>query len=442
MLIMKFGGSSLGSGSRFLNVAAIIKKYAKLGPIGIVLSASGETTNMLTRLVQAARLGKGTRDIIDSIREHHFALAATFDPHIDTLSMLQLKANTNLRLDKVVGLAEQLSAAPTNAQLSDSLLIQGEKLSVLLMQHLLGGMNVRCQHIDPREHIICRTTDYLNVDLQKSQSLLSNSLNQHTQIFLSEGFYGGDEHGNIRLFGRNGSDLSALIYGVLLVAERVDIWTDVNGVYQADPNLIEDAELVDRIDFQRLLEYARHGAQVIYPPAITLAAQHNLKIQVRSALEPLSLGTMIEKGIENTEKYALIAVLNVSNMSVAPDKTKFHYSVKKEGESTEVLELDTSLITWRHAVPDSAVLVSIHIDDVVNADELLSLFYQSFSTVFATGSAVNKGIFYAIVTREDIVPTKLNHLYRHVKAFIKSNKQLRPSLVYETSDALTSEEII
>ncbi|GAA0354970.1 aspartate kinase [Bacillus horti] len=238
LIVQKFGGTSVGTIERIKHVAHLIKQQQEVGDqIVVVVSAMGHST--------------------------------------DSLEVM----------------AKEITTCPQQ-KAYDLLLSTGEQLSTALLTIALQEIGVQAIGLTGQQAGIVTTDKHGHaeiVELQKER--IFHWLNQ-SKVVVVAGFQGVTIDGSITTLGRGGSDITAVALGSLLHAERCEIYTDVQGVYTADPQLVSKARLIKQIEYEQMLEYAQLGAQVIHPRAVQWAKSHQLPVLVRSSFEK-SEGTLI-----------------------------------------------------------------------------------------------------------------------------------------------------
>lgn len=211
--------------------------------------------------------------------------------------------------DQLLTLAGRFSDQPDKREL-DQLLATGEQVSISLLAMALRaqGLNARSYTgfqlgvLTDAEHNSARILD---INKQALQEALS-----HSDVLVVAGFQGMTERGEITTLGRGGSDTSAVALAAAVGAPRCDIYTDVDGICTADPNIVKHASVLDKISFADALGLALNGAQVIHPRAVTLAESYNICVRVRNTFKPWHDGTLIkgETAVESVEKVIAVSV--------------------------------------------------------------------------------------------------------------------------------------
>ncbi|AXY01898.1 bifunctional aspartate kinase/homoserine dehydrogenase I [Vibrio alfacsensis] len=295
MRVLKFGGSSLADADRFLRAADIIANNAQQEEVAVVLSAPGKTTNKLVAVIEGAlRNGEAELQIneLEASFKALFADIHTVLPNIDG-SAFDNQVKTSLsQLRQFVHGINLLGMCPNNV--NARIISKGERVSIQLMKAVLEAKGQPAHLIDPVEYLYAKG-DHLEamVDVEIStQNFRQNPLPQgHVNIM--PGFTAGNAKGELVTLGRNGSDYSAAVLAACLRADCCEIWTDVDGVYNCDPRLVEDARLLKSLSYQEAMELSYFGASVLHPKTIAPIAQFHIPCLIKNSFNPQGAGTLI-----------------------------------------------------------------------------------------------------------------------------------------------------
>ncbi len=295
MRVLKFGGSSLADADRFLRAADIIANNAQQEEVAVVLSAPGKTTNKLVAVIEGAlRNGEAELQIkeLDESFKTLFTQIQAVLPNIDG-SAFDNQVKTSLsQLRQFVHGINLLGMCPNNV--NARIISKGERVSIQLMKAVLEAKGQQASLIDPVEYLYAQG-DHLEamVDVDIStQNFRQNPLPQgHVNIM--PGFTAGNEKGELVTLGRNGSDYSAAVLAACLRADYCEIWTDVDGVYNCDQRLVEDARLLKSLSYQEAMELSYFGASVLHPKTIAPIAQFHIPCLIKNSFNPQGAGTLI-----------------------------------------------------------------------------------------------------------------------------------------------------
>ncbi|MGF1910544.1 bifunctional aspartate kinase/homoserine dehydrogenase I [Vibrio kasasachensis] len=317
MRVLKFGGSSLSDADRFLRAADIIANNAQQEEVAVVLSAPGKTTNKLVAVIDAALKGSDAelqiaeiedlfRGIFEEIKQVLPNIDGSGYNHQVKISLSQLRQFVN-----GIGL---LGMCPDNV--NARIISKGERVSVQLMKAVLEAKGQPASLIDPIKYLLAQD-EYLEamVDVELStENFKANPLPQgHVNIM--PGFTAGNAKGELVTLGRNGSDYSAAILAACLRAECCEIWTDVDGVYNCDPRLVDDARLLKSLSYQEAMELSYFGASVLHPKTIAPIARFHIPCLIKNSFNPQGAGTLIGQDT-GEDNLAIKGITTLSNLTM------------------------------------------------------------------------------------------------------------------------------
>ncbi len=285
----KFGGSSLADVKCYQRVAGIMAQYSRPGDL-MVVSAAGGTTNQLIswlRLSQSDRLS--AHQVQQALRRYQSDLITGLLP-ADAAERL-----TSLFIRDLERLAALLDGGVTDAVYAE-VVGHGEIWSARLMAAVLNLSNIDAGWLDARDFLRAERAAQPQVDEGRSWPLLQQLLTQHVgQRLVVTGFISRNEAGETVLLGRNGSDYSATQIGALAGVERVTIWSDVAGVYSADPRKVKDACLLPLLRLDEASELARLAAPVLHARTLQPVSASDIDLQLRCSYSPEQGSTRIER---------------------------------------------------------------------------------------------------------------------------------------------------
>jgi aspartokinase/homoserine dehydrogenase 1 len=320
MVVLKFGGTSVGSPEAIKKLIDIVKDKEHEGRVqAVVVSAFSGITDNLIDMARRASLGEPSyTDGLEPLRKRHQDTAAAF------LSGETLK-NTEVRIDRIFteltrtldGIAILKELSPRTLDLTMSF---GERLSASLLASILTASGIPAEYLDARPLI---TTDsrYGNAGFLPKESFAKlraffQSLEKGKPVLqIATGFIASTAEGYTTTLGRGGSDLSAAIIGAALGAEEVEIWTDVDGILTADPRLVKNAFLIKAISYVEAMELSHFGAKVLYPPTIKPALELGIPIRVRNTFNPQGGGTRIIKDA-SSGNFPIRGISSMNNVSL------------------------------------------------------------------------------------------------------------------------------
>ncbi|MFY9822997.1 MAG: bifunctional aspartate kinase/homoserine dehydrogenase I [Thermoanaerobaculia bacterium] len=297
MRVLKFGGTSVGSAERMRGAAEIVAGQAGEAPLLVVASAMASVTDALLRgSEEAAACGSVTpamtrfrsvhREILTGLRVELGAERAA-DAEAD-LKALEREMENLLR-----GFALLLERPPGAIAVLSSL---GERASCALFSRLLAARGLTVKLLDPKALI--RTTGSplaASPDWEATRQAFEPLRSDPPAVALLPGFFGGDASGRINLLGRGGSDYSAAIAAWAVEAELLEIWTDVDGIFSADPRLVSHAAVLPELSYEEAMELSFFGAKVLHPKTIQPAREKGIPVRVRNSFAPERPGSLVHR---------------------------------------------------------------------------------------------------------------------------------------------------
>lgn len=276
LIVQKFGGTSVKNTERIFNVARIVTEtYEKGNNVVVVVSAQGDTTD----------------DLIEK--------------------------------------AAELNSNPSKREM-DVLLSSGEQISMSLLAMAIEKLGYPVVSLTGWQAGFVTTSDYGNARIRRVENERIQVELDKKNIVIVAGFQGLNRYDNITTLGRGGSDTSAVALAAVLHADVCQIYTDVDGVYTADPRIVKDAVKLDEISFDEMLELASLGAQVLHNRSVEMAKKYNVKLEVLSSLENkpgtkvkegIKVEKMLIKGVARDDDVARVAILGV------PDKPGIAFQI-------------------------------------------------------------------------------------------------------------------
>ena len=321
MRVLKFGGSSLASAERFRQVANIIKNQSEVSNIAVVVSAPQGVTNHLVAMAENINdeqkletdLGHFKRAITTIIDE----LSSSLEQFNSQLC-LQALANNEHQLKRYMQGAVLLTYCPEHIRAR--IISTGERLSVAILNAVLQAHAITVSLLVPEKFLHTNNSSLNAVaDLVLSKEKFSHEYTQLNKVSLMPGFIGVHLDSNsgssqVTTLGRNGSDYSAAVLAVCAEAECCEIWTDVDGVYNADPRFIKEAKLLDYLSYQEAMELSYFGASVLHPKTIGPIAQYHIPCLIKNTSNPSAPGTLISN--ENDQQKRVKAISNLDDLTM------------------------------------------------------------------------------------------------------------------------------
>lgn len=296
MIIMKFGGTSVQNKEAIDRVTSIIEKRLQEKPLVVVSAMSGVTRTLL-RLAESARSGQKeeVRRTLSELKDRH---------HKELLALVSEKymADTKSELDGHITDLEEfvtgiLRIGELSARSKAKILSMGELMSSVIIAGALNTKGIKTLWMNAGR-LILTDDNFLNArpDMELTNDTIRRIITSESngyQVVLTQGFIASTKEGYTSVLGFEGSDYTAAIIGGALGADRVEIWTDVDGIRTADPRIIKNTKKIDKISYEEAAQMAFLGARVLHPLTIEPARKNNIPIYVLNSSNPDAGGTIV-----------------------------------------------------------------------------------------------------------------------------------------------------
>ena len=370
MIVVKFGGTSVGDADAIRRAAAVVSTRLPRSPVVVVSAASGTTSELLGLAEQAAHGHLiGAVRAVEHIRERHLAMC-------DALlgagaSAADTAAEIAAMCDEIASLAEALATLGHITPRSlDAVASFGEQMSSLIVAEAFRALGMNARHVDAREIMV--TSDHFT-EAEPRPELIAERARHTIAPILREGmvpilggYIGATEAGITTTLGRGGSDFSASLIGAALGADDIEIWTDVDGMLTADPRLVSDARLIPQIRFDEASELASFGAKVLHPNTIAPAVRRGIPVYIYNTRNPLHSGTRITFDAPRRPVTAIAAKKDVTLVRVSAPRM-----LLAQGFLRSAFEIFERHRTSVDVVATSEVSVSVTLDEANRLDELM-----------------------------------------------------------------------
>lgn len=370
MIVAKFGGTSVGDAAAIDRAARIISERVPRQPL-VVVSALGGATNALIAIAEQAASGQVILAMrgVEALRERH--LHVTHELLGDDADAAEVAAEVSATFDELAALAEALfvlgHATPRSV---DTIAAKGELVSSALVAAAFRQRGIPAVYVSPMDVMI--TGDQFGKAEPRTDRIAERA-GQVIRPLLSQGkvpvvggFVGATEQGVITTLGRGGSDFSASLLGAALGAELIEIWTDVDGMLTADPRVVPDARLIERIRFDEASELASFGAKVLHPSTIAPAVRLGIPVSILNARDAAGHGTLIAFDAPQRPVTAIAGKEGVTVVKVrSPRMLLVH------GFLARIFEIFDRHRTSVDVVATSEISVSLTIDDARHLDSLM-----------------------------------------------------------------------
>ena len=317
MIVSKFGGTSVGSAENIKKVIQIIRE--KNEKLAVVVSALGGVTNLLIKASELALANDHTFvEVVDQIEKRHFeAIEGLLDHENQTVCKAEVAKTMNELKDVLSGVS--LLNDLSNKS-SARIVSTGEILSSFIIYRTMIQEGLKAELIDSR-NLIKTNDSFLNALVNHeltNKNINSQLVSSKAEVHILPGFIASNSKGETTTLGRGGSDFTAAILANALSADVLEIWTDVSGMFTANPKLVRQAYPIEEISYLEAMELSHFGAKVLYPPTIQPALDKKIPILIKNTLAPNEKGTLITdkaaqkdytvKGISHIENIALLTL--------------------------------------------------------------------------------------------------------------------------------------
>ncbi len=374
MIVIKFGGTSVGDAQRVANAIAIVEERRDRNPI-VVVSALAGVTNELVAATEAARACDADRvaQIISAIRQRHEDVALQLvQQKIDFFESFTRQLDK--QIDQIHTILRGIAMlGEITARAKDKVVAIGEKLSSVLFAYSMMMRALPGEHVDSEEVVITdsrfgEASPLMDETREAAHRVLLPVLDRNL-IPVMGGFIGRTPDGATTTLGRGGSDYSAAIIGAAVGAEEIQIWTDVDGMMTCDPRLIPGARMIERISYVEAAELAWFGAKVLHPKTIAPAVEQNIPVRVLNTHNIASPGTLVTAEGETRVGHgprAIAVKRGITVVHMTSNKMLGAYGfLARLFAIFEQLEISVDLITT------SEVSVSVTIDEKHNLEVLV-----------------------------------------------------------------------
>jgi len=297
MIVMKFGGTSVEDARAIDNAITLVARQKKQGPVVVLSAIAGATDTLLkaAELSVAEKLDDATL-LLNNLLERHVLIAENLIDSRSTVQQLIFQLRT--RFEELRNLSQSIAILGELTKRSlDTIASMGELMSSLIFAEGMKAKNEYVAWVDARtfmmtdDHFGNATPLFTEID-KKTQEIITPLLDDEA-VVVTQGYIGSTVKRITTTLGRGGSDYSAAIIGAALNAEEIQIWTDVDGILTADPNITPKAKKLRTISYKEASELAYFGAKVLHPSTIRPAVQKNIPVVVLNSRRPRSTGTRV-----------------------------------------------------------------------------------------------------------------------------------------------------
>jgi aspartate kinase len=406
MKIMKFGGTSVGRPERMHQVKSLVTQGDE--PRIVVLSALSGTTNALISIGEALAAGDKAlaKDRIDTLLAHYEA----FYPALLDTPEAQAKAAAIVR--EHFEFLNILLKISFNEAINRDILAQGELLSTKLFYTLLEELGIPA--------VFLPALDFMSIDensepeLGKISEKLTAMLEQHpdTKLFVTQGYICKNHRNEVDNLKRGGSDYTASLIAAAIKASVCEIWTDIDGMHNNDPRIVDKTRPIAELSFDEAAELAYFGAKILHPASIWPAQLYNVPVRLLNTMEPTAHGTLIKEKVETTGVKALAAKDGITAVKIKSSRMLLAY-----GFLRRIFEVFEKYKTPIDMITTSEVAVSVTIDDLSHLDQIVAELQalgtveidQNQTIICVVGNMVseNKGAIKSVMDALEEIPVRM-----------------------------------
>jgi aspartate kinase len=360
MKVLKFGGTSVGSSQRIKDVAKlIVDGNQKL----VVLSAMSGTTNSLVEISQY--LQNNNRE---SANEVINALEAKYYTHIKELySTVEYRNATEAIIKSCIAYLRSLTKGSFTRFDEKGIVAQGELLSTNMLANYLKESGVNVVLLPALEFMRITKNGEPDSDYIKEKLALQLQKYPDAEIYVTQGFICRNAYGEIDNLQRGGSDYTASLIGAAIDAEEIQIWTDIDGMHDNDPRVVDHTSPVRHLHFEEAAELAYFGAKILHPTCIQPAKYANIPVRLLNTMQPDAPGTIISNSLEHRGIKAVAAKDNITAIKILSSRMLLSY-----GFLRKVFEIFESYHTSIDMICTSEVGVSVSIDNTAHLEGIVA----------------------------------------------------------------------
>lgn len=360
MKVMKFGGTSVGSPERMKEVASLVTRTGE--PTFVVLSAMSGTTNSLIEISDYLykKNPEGANEVINNLEQK-------YSVHIDELfSTDEYKLKMKDFLSEEFNYLRSFTKDLFTSFEEKSIVAQGEVISTNMMTSYLQEQGVKA--------ILLSALDFMRTDknaepdsiyIKEKLSAIMEE-NEGYQVYITQGFVCRNAYGEVDNLQRGGSDYTASLIGAALNAEEIQIWTDIDGMHNNDPRVVEKTEAVRQLNFEEASELAYFGAKILHPTCVQPAKYAGIPVRLKNTMAPDAEGTIINNVLAQKKIKAVAAKENITVI-----KVKSSRMLGSSGFLRKVFEIFESYQTSIDMVSTSEVGLSMTIENSAHLDDIV-----------------------------------------------------------------------
>ncbi len=378
MKVLKFGGTSVGTIETIKAVLDIVKtSYDNQESPLVVLSAMSGVTNLLTKMAENAAERIPFDADLKQLEEKHFDVVKAL---IAVKYQNPVFTRLKLMLNELDDILQGVSALKElSAQSKDLIVSFGERFSNYMVSKVMEQYISNSLYIDA-SHYVKTDSNFGNAHLNEvltTQLIQSLAQTHGDKLLFVTGFIGSNDKGRVTTLGRGGSDYTAAVFGAVLNASVIEIWTDVNGILTADPRIVRKAFSLPVLSYTEAMELSYFGAKVIYPPTMIPAFLKKIPIAVRNTFQPEFSGTTIQFQSDSSS-YPIKGISSISDISII--NLSGSGMIGKSGFSGRLFTLlareQINVVLITQSSSEHSITFAVHPSDAEKALKLIGLEFE------------------------------------------------------------------
>ena len=360
MKVMKFGGTSVGTAERMKGVAKLVTRSGE--PTFVVLSAMSGTTNSLVEISDYLykKNPEGAQEVINQLEKKYMG-------HVEELySTDEMKKKTAEFLRKEFNYLRTFTKDTFTSFEEKIVVAQGEVMSTNMVTNYLNEQGVKAVLLDALTFM--RTDKNSEPDMPFIKENLDRVMRTHQgyQIYITQGFVCKNAYDEVDNLQRGGSDYTASLIGAAMMSDEIQIWTDIDGMHNNDPRIVEKTDAVHQLNFEEAAELAYFGAKILHPTCVQPAKYAGVPVRIKNTMDPDAEGTVIDNVLVRGKIKAVAAKDNITAI-----KVKSSRMLLATGFLRKVFEIFETYSTPIDMVTTSEVGVSVTIDKTANLTKIM-----------------------------------------------------------------------
>ncbi|MBQ0075119.1 MAG: aspartate kinase [Prevotella sp.] len=360
MKVMKFGGTSVGSPERMKEVAKLVTKSGE--PTFVVLSAMSGTTNSLVEISDYLykKNPEGAQEVINQLEKKYMG-------HVEELySTDAMKKKTTELLKKEFDYLRSFTKDTFTSFEEKIVVAQGEVMSTNMVTNYLNEQGIKTILLDALDFM--RTDKNAEPDMAYIKEHLAEVMkkNQGYQIYITQGFVCRNAYDEVDNLQRGGSDYTASLIGAAMLADEIQIWTDIDGMHNNDPRIVDKTDAVHQLNFEEAAELAYFGAKILHPTCVQPAKYAGIPVRIKNTMDPDADGTVVDNVLVRGKIKAVAAKDNITAI-----KIKSSRMLLATGFLRKIFEIFEQYNTPIDMITTSEVGVSVTIDKTANLTKIM-----------------------------------------------------------------------